>query len=209
MKLVIFGATGAAGRPLIEQAVAAGHEVAAVARDPSRIGLRHERLRAVQGDVTDAASVASAIEGNEGVISAVGPSKGTPPGTLISGALRHILEGMRRHGVRRLVLTSGLMVGEARGAGIVQRLALRVFRRMNAALYRDKVLAEWLVRESDREWVIVRPPLFDLRAPRGAWRMGEDLDVKMGTMSAADVAGALLQAVDEERFLRKAVELSY
>ena len=49
MKLVIFGATGAAGRPLVEQALAAGHEVTAVARIPTR----HERLRVMRGDVAD------------------------------------------------------------------------------------------------------------------------------------------------------------
>jgi nucleoside-diphosphate-sugar epimerase len=139
----------------------------------------------------------------------VGPSRGAPAGTVISGAALNILDGMRRHGVRRLVFTSGLMVGEARGVGLVQRLGLAVFRRLNGALYRDKVAAERLVRESEMEWIIIRPPLFGDRSPRGSWRMGEDLDVPMGAMSAADVAGALLQALGEERFLRKAVEIGY
>ncbi len=33
--------------------------------------------------------------------------------------------------------------------------------------------------------------------------------MKFGTMSAADVAAALLQAMGDDRLLRKAVEISY
>ena len=37
MKLAIFGATGKTGTFLVEQALAAGHEVAVLARDPSKV----------------------------------------------------------------------------------------------------------------------------------------------------------------------------
>jgi putative NADH-flavin reductase len=39
MRLTIFGATGSTGTCLVEQAVAAGHEVTAVVRDPSRLAV--------------------------------------------------------------------------------------------------------------------------------------------------------------------------
>lgn len=51
MKIVVFGATGGAGRELVSQALQAGHEVTAVARDPASVSVRHERLTVVQGDV--------------------------------------------------------------------------------------------------------------------------------------------------------------
>ncbi len=140
MKLVVFGATGGAGRHLVDRALAAGHEVTAAARDPARISVR-ERLRGAAADVSDAAAVARAIEGQDAVLCAVGPSRGVAAGTIISGAARNILDGMRRDGVRRLVFTSGLMVGEARGASALQRAALAIFRRVNGALYRDKASA--------------------------------------------------------------------
>lgn len=42
MRLTVFGATGAVGQEIVRQASAAGHEVTAVVRDPSRLpdGLR-------------------------------------------------------------------------------------------------------------------------------------------------------------------------
>jgi putative NADH-flavin reductase len=209
MKMVVFGATGGAGQALVTAALAAGNEVTAVARKPSTITTRHERLRVVAGDVADAASVAEATRGQEGVVLTVGPRPGTPPGTLISDATRAVLAGMKQHGAQRLVLVSGLMVGEARGMGLVGRLAVAFFRRLNHALYRDKLLAEQLVLASDCAWSIVRPPLFGEAAVRGTFRLGVDLDVKSGKMANADVAAAVLAALTDATYTHKSLELSY
>src|SRR6266702_144488 len=59
MKLTILGATGATGTALTSQALAAGHQVTAVVRDPARLAVpAHPRLRAVTADVMDPASIA-------------------------------------------------------------------------------------------------------------------------------------------------------
>ena len=39
MRLTIFGATGGTGTGLVQQALAAGHEVTAVVRDPARLAV--------------------------------------------------------------------------------------------------------------------------------------------------------------------------
>ena len=86
MKLTILGATGATGTTLTGQALAAGHEVTAVVRDPARLAVpAHPRLRTVIADVMDPASIAPAIDGAGAVLSAVGP-RGTGPTTVITPA---------------------------------------------------------------------------------------------------------------------------
>src|ERR1700688_848354 len=83
MKLTILGATGATGTWLTSQALAAGHEVTAVVRDPARLAVpAHPRLRTVTADIMDPASIAAVIAGADAVISAVGP-RGTGATTLI------------------------------------------------------------------------------------------------------------------------------
>lgn len=209
MKLLVFGATGGAGRHVVEKALAAGHEVTAFVRTPAAMKIEHDGLRIIQGDSTDGEGVAEAIEGHDAVISAVGPRPGSPPGTLISATTRNIVQGMQRHAVRRLVHTSGLMVGAARGMNPLQRAAVSVYRAMNRALFLDKVVAEKLVTDSAAEWVIVRPPEFGDVPARGAHRLGVDLDVKLTKMSSADVADALLAALLDDRHQRQILELSY
>lgn len=208
MKVVVFGATGLAGRHVVEQALAAGHEVIAVARKASSVALKHPMLKVIEADLTQADSVARAIAGGEAVISTIGPRKGEAPGTLISGTTERILAGMKANGIRRFVLTSGYMVGQARGIGMFGKMAIAFFRRINHALYLDKLLAERLTRDSGLDWVIVRPPNFDERAGKGKWRMGVDLDVKLVTMSAADVAGALLEVATQPGHVKKEIEIS-
>jgi len=100
------------------------------------------------------------------------------------------------------------MVGEARGVGFVLRLGMPL-PAADSALYRGQGDRRARGARSDVDWVIVRPPLFGEAIPARILAIGEDLDVGMGAMSAADVAGALLQAMDDDRFTRKAVEIGY
>jgi putative NADH-flavin reductase len=71
MKLTIFGASGRTGTRLTEQALAAGHDVVAVMRNPAKLTLRHERLRIAHGDLTDAAAVEDAVRGADAVLAAL------------------------------------------------------------------------------------------------------------------------------------------
>ena len=50
MKIAIFGATGGTGKQLIEQALEAGYEVVAYARNPSKLDIRHEHLKVIQAN---------------------------------------------------------------------------------------------------------------------------------------------------------------
>lgn len=68
-KIIITGATGAAGRPTVRQLLEAGHHVTGITRSDRGVRLL-ERLGAVavEADVYDAASLASAFEGADAVV---------------------------------------------------------------------------------------------------------------------------------------------
>ncbi|MCB0237620.1 MAG: NAD(P)H-binding protein, partial [Anaerolineae bacterium] len=57
MQIAVFGATGGTGQQVVQQALAAGHSVTALVRDPSRLAAQDERLTVVEGDVLDRAKV--------------------------------------------------------------------------------------------------------------------------------------------------------
>ena len=57
MNLTLLGAAGATGVPLVEQAIAAGHQVTALARSAENLTLTNPNLHVVQGDATDRAVV--------------------------------------------------------------------------------------------------------------------------------------------------------
>lgn len=210
MNLIVFGATGGTGARLVERGLAAGHTVTAFARRPAAITLRHDRLKVSQGDVLQPDSVAAAMQGQHAALSALGPPAGSKPGTLISTGTTNILSAMQQHGVKRLIFESGLMVGDAHGMALPKRLLIALFRRLNHALYVDKVLAERLVRESGLDWTIVRPPNLKHVPARGGWRVGEDLDIDLlSGLSHADVADFMVQALADASRVGKVLDISY
>jgi putative NADH-flavin reductase len=72
VKLLIFGATGGTGRQLVEQALAQGHAVTALARNPAQLRVRHANLRVVQGDILRYDTVEPAVNSQDAVLSALG-----------------------------------------------------------------------------------------------------------------------------------------
>ena len=51
MKILVLGATGATGHPLVQQALDQGHEVVALVRTRSKMKITDEKLTVVEGNV--------------------------------------------------------------------------------------------------------------------------------------------------------------
>jgi putative NADH-flavin reductase len=72
MNLIVLGATGGTGRRLIEQALAQEHTVTAFVRSPAKVQRSHQNLKVVPGNILDENTVATAIEGQDAVLSTLG-----------------------------------------------------------------------------------------------------------------------------------------
>ena len=109
MRIVVFGATGNIGRRVVAEALQRGHDVVGVVRDPTASASPDPRVRLVQGDATNAASVASVVHGADAVVSAISPrpnARGLPAPSLAANA-RALIAGMREAKVRRIVFVGG------------------------------------------------------------------------------------------------------
>jgi putative NADH-flavin reductase len=109
MKIAVFGAGGPIGQAITAELLARGHMVIAVTRTSAPItGLV---VRVATGDATDPASVARLAAGQDAVVSAIGPRRGAEDAEdaedSLVGAARGLTEGLRRAGVRRLVVVGG------------------------------------------------------------------------------------------------------
>jgi len=71
MRIVVLGASGGCGRQLVTQGVAAGHSVVAVGRATSELP-EADGVDVVRGDLADPVFLASAFEGADAVLLAVG-----------------------------------------------------------------------------------------------------------------------------------------
>jgi hypothetical protein len=111
MKLTAFGATGGIGGHVVRQALAAGHHVTAVVRDPAAFHVSHPALDiATVPGLSDPEMLRAALEGSDVAISGVGP-RGRKDGPVASSTTRGMLHAMQASGVRRFVAVSAVPVG--------------------------------------------------------------------------------------------------
>jgi putative NADH-flavin reductase len=211
MRIVIFGASGSTGRLLTEQALAAGHEVVAVTRQPADFPIRHEQLSVVEADVHDGQAVDRAVEGADVVLSTLGVPFTRKPVTIYSDGIRNIIAAMSRHGVERVVVVSSTATEphhHADGGFLVYRVLLQlVIATFGKTSISDMRRMEALLRDSDLRWTIMRPSkLFDAPGVSG-YEFHEGQAPGIFT-SRADLAASLLQQATDDRFVRKAIEVT-
>jgi putative NADH-flavin reductase len=209
VKVVVFGATGDTGRWIADRALQAGHEVTAFVRDPRRLSVALDRVKVVRGDVLDAASVGSAVAGQDAVLSALG-STARHPAPVLSIGVRHVLDAMESHRVRRIVaLSAAGALGESAGF-LFGNLGMRIFRMWLPGVYREhrKMLEELQRRAVD--WTAVRAVLLTNGPPKGLYRVAVDGIPRWGfRISRADVADFMVRQLTTDEFVRKMPAIAY
>ena len=220
MKLTIFAATGGIGRHLLDQALAAGHDVTAVARNPKAMPAE---VRVVTADLAVAgpAGLEPAVAGADAVLSGLGPRSRADAGIASRGTLA-IVQAMRATGVRRVVAVSAAPVGTVAspgrphpprhdpGDGLVTRhLVMPLLVAALREVYDDLALMEDVLRDSGLDWTAVRPPRLTDRPATGAYRTAVGRNLRRGFLiSRADVAHLMLATLDRPDTVGQAVGIA-
>jgi putative NADH-flavin reductase len=207
MKLVVFGATGGIGSQVIEQALAAGHEVTAVARHPSAVTIQHERLEVIQGDVLQPDTIHESIAGKDAVVSALGV-RDFAPTTVYSEGVANIMQAMQSAHVRRILCISASGLDPAIGW---QRLAAKLFLwRLLRNMYTDLVRMESELKTSGLDWTILRPPRFTNGPRTGRYQVVVNQQLSHGwRISRADIADYIVNHLNDRTTYSGLVELAY
>jgi len=201
MNLLILGASGRTGLLVVEQALAAGHDVTALVRSPEKLTLRNSRLRVVAGQATDADDVARAMTGAGAVISVLGGG-----GSVIVDSTRAIIEAAHRTGVTRVVVMSSFLVERDR-MGVLFWLVTGLAGKSKIT---DKQAGESLLRQSGLEWTIAYPgPLTDGPATGSVHALPDGARRRISErISRADVAGWLVEAASSTQTSRRGVDIA-
>src|SRR5262245_22908222 len=208
MRVVVFGANGRTGRVLVEQALAAGHRVTAVTRGGPTNTAPRGGPAVVRADAADAAAVEAAIDGNDAVLSVLGVAHTPNPVSVSSQGTRNIVAGMRRRGVRRLVVVSSAPLDPGYRASesfpFTRFMEPLFMRRPGRTVYEDMRRMEALVQASDLDWTIVRSCwLFESPAVT-SYSVRENSADGMFT-ARADLAACMLAQLSDSRYVRKII----
>jgi putative NADH-flavin reductase len=111
-RVVVFGASGRVGSRIVAEALARGHSVTGVSREPTRIPAEHAQLTKVRGDVMDPASIEAIVTGFDAVVSAIGgnnPDSDDPNDSFPARAGRALVTALNRLGpaAPRLIVVGG------------------------------------------------------------------------------------------------------
>lgn len=220
MKLTLFAATGRIGREAVEQAMAAGHDVTAVVRDPTKLSRETRIVRADLGTPGPAA-LESAVEGADAVLSCLGPRSMAEIGIASQGT-RAIVRAMQVTGARRIVVVSAAPIGTVPspdrpkppkhdpGDGFFMRLVSPMLKAALRRPYADLALMEDIVRESGLDWTVIRPPRLTNKPLTGTYRTAYGQNLRCGLfIGRADVAHLMLRVLERSETIKEAIGIAY
>ncbi len=205
MNILVIGAAGKTGMAVVEQAMAAGHQVTAFVQNADEY--KGPNVRVVEGDATDSVVMDKAVIGQDAVLDTIGGKTPYKATTLESSAARTIIDAMQRNGVRRLVVTSMLGVGDSEAnAPIYERLLVSTF--LHGA-DKDKSAMESAVEASGLDWVILRPAILTDDPATGNVRVfSAETAEKAHKITRPDAAAFMLAQLASDEYVHQAVTIA-
>lgn len=216
MKVLVFGATGGSGRAAIEHLVEQGHEASAFTRSPAAPGDGRPRVRAIVGDVMDPHAVERAVQGHDAVIVTLGirenpvrvrllgPAR-TPLDVRSTGT-RNVIQAMRKHGLRKLVVQTSYGVGDTRSRlRLSDKLFLELLLKPQIA---DTEEQNACVAGSGLDWTLVQPVHLTNAADDRMPFVSTTGDVGRNQVSRSSVGRFLARAAVGSEFVGKSVAVS-
>lgn len=191
MIVTVLGATGGTGRELVEQLVAAGHEVRAVVRREEQLAtVAAPGVTGVLGDVEGGphGDLAPAFTGADAVVWAVGASHLDPPGhpqRIAEGGVRAVAAA-EQAGVGRWIQVSSMYANRADLAPPPLQASMRL-----------KYVVDQAAQASTLKWTIVRPGGLSNGGALNLVEVGAELEP--GMVTRADVAGIVVELLNTGR----------
>lgn len=213
MKLAIFGASGATGLLLTERALAAGHTISALLRNPGAFAYR-DRVRVVVGNAFSTDAVAETLAGAEAVLSALGAPSPMTPGEVLERGVPVIVEAMQHAGIERIIvlgssgaLDSALDQQPSWKRWLIENLLYTTVLKYPVASQRAQYAA---LSSSGLDWTMVMPPMLTNGPARGHVRVdGDALPNGGARIARADVADFMMQQLTTAQWSRRGVYLTW
>lgn len=212
MKIALVGASGFVGNAVLKEAVARGHSVTALVRNPEKV----ERLPGVtttKVDASDPLVLAPAIAGHDVLISAFNGGWGDPDiyAKHLDGS-KAIVAAAKDAKIRLIVVGGAGSLEVEPGVQLVDSPQFPAEWKAGALAARD-ALAE-IRKEKDLDWSFVSPAIHLTPGEKtGQYRLGGDqpvFDAKgESNVSSGDLAAAILDEAEAPRHSRQRFTVGY
>ncbi len=204
MNILIFGASGAIGILLTQQALEKGHHVKAFVRNPDKLKITHPYLQIVKGELSDIAAIQDCVKGSDVIVSVLGPPLVRNYGGMpLADGHRNIIAAMKKSGVMRFItLATPSVKFEKDQMSIATVLPGIMAKLFFPKPYKEIVEIGNIVEDSGIDWTIVR-----IIAPNNKPAAGNvkvsfgDKKLSFG-ISRDDVANFLLKEAETGAYIK-------
>lgn len=208
MHFIVFGSTGASGKQIVQQALDNGHVVTAIARDPAALTINHANLTVIKGDVLQpniCACITTTASGALGI-----GSRDNKPTVLFSEGMQNIIKAMRKYDVKRILCISASAVETSPELNVFVKLATKILQRILKNPYRDILKMEQVLKQTNLDWTIVRPPRLTNGALKNKVRFAVNNWLPAcSVISRADLAHFMLQHITNINTYQSTIEVAY
>jgi uncharacterized protein YbjT (DUF2867 family) len=178
--ILLTGATGTVGTPLLRRLTAAGEPVRCLVREPRRLGPERVRVQIALGDLGNPASFRNAMRGVDTVVHLAAAIRDQPGGSieeLDAVATLRLVRAAERAGVKRFLFFSAI------GASL----------HSPARFFRAKALAEQALAEADLETTVFAPSI--VYSPGDPWITLLDRLTRLPVAPVSGAGDALYQPI--------------
>lgn len=192
--VLVVGATGSVGRLVVAAGLEHGLRVRALARDESRARKLLPGAEIAPGDLTEASTLAEAVDSVDAVVFTHGASGGRGAYERVDyGGVANVLDALGGRRPRTALMTSIGVTTTTSGP--------------YADLMTWKRRSEQLLRASGAAYTIVRPGWFDAGAPGDEQLMLRQGDTGSGSVSRRQVAEVLVRSLLTDEAAGRTFEL--
>ena len=214
-KVALIGASGFVGTAILKELLSRGHEVTAIVRNPEKVSAKSEKLNVVKTDVSDTDALASALKGNDAVISAYNPGWTNP--NIYEETLKNyplILKAVKQAGFKRLLIVGGAgTLFCAPGLRVVDSGAIPA-EIMGGVKSLGEFYLNTLMNEKELDWVFFSPAgSLEPGERTGKFRLGKDdliVDENgKSHISVEDYAVAMVDELEKENHHQERFTIGY
>lgn len=208
--IALLGGTGQTGSLFLQKALDRGYTVKALARNPAKITLSHDKLTVVQGDVLNAEDVDKLVADTDVVVSLFGHVKGSPEWLQTNGT-KNLVAAMKKSGIEKIISLSGggLPFPEKDEPKFADKLIRFIMKVAVPKVLNDAIEHHKVLDASGLKWIIVRGPRLTNDPPQGTYRVGW-VGVNASTKIArGDLADFILEQVESDEFVHQMPFVSY
>lgn len=206
MKIALLGSTGFVGKVLLHKALEDNYEIRTLVRSPEKLAEYKDRVEYVTGTMFDAAAILSAITGTEAVLSTISMQQPKPGDTqLYEKAMGDIVTAMKSVGIKRIIHIGGAVHsgGENENWNLSRRF-LRAFLSLAGKPILEAKRLEWeVLKKSDLEWTLVRPPRI-MRSTRKGTLHADEKRLSSLAVDVDDLADFMIQQITSREWIGKA-----